>query len=156
MKRQAFSLISLLSLLLVAGSAIAQTVHVRADVPFNFAVGDKTFPAGAYDVGSIDIVNTKILRLQSRDGNSSMIVGSNAAQNLKPADKTKLVFNRYGNRYFLSEIWVNGATRGHQLPKTSREKEMAKDFAQDLTHGESRLLPACSRKATTSPTEKGT
>jgi hypothetical protein len=134
MKRQAFSLISLLSLLLVAGSAIAQTVHVRADVPFNFAAGDKSFPAGTYDVGSIDNVNTKILRLQARDGNSSMMVSSNAAQNLKPADKTKLVFNRYGNRYFLSEIWVNGATRGHQLPKTSREKELAKDFAQDLTH----------------------
>ena len=42
MKRQAFSLISLLTLLLVAGSAIAQTVHVRADIPFNFAVGNKT------------------------------------------------------------------------------------------------------------------
>jgi hypothetical protein len=27
----------------------------------------------------------------------------------------------------LSEIWVNGATRGRQLPKTSREKELAKD-----------------------------
>ena len=62
-----------------------------------------------------------------------MMVGSNAAQSLKPADKTKLVFNRYGNHYFLSEIWVNGATRGRQLPKTSREKELAKDFAQDVT-----------------------
>jgi hypothetical protein len=133
MKRQAFSLISLLSLLLVAGSAIGQTVHVRADVPFNFAVGSKTLPAGTYDVGSIDNVNTKMLLLQSRDGNSSMMVGSNAAANLKPADKTKLVFNRYGSQYFLSEVWVNGATRGHQLPKTSREKELAKDFAQNLT-----------------------
>ena len=46
MKRQAFSLMSLLTLLLVAGSAIAQTVHVRADVPFNFAVGNKRLPAG--------------------------------------------------------------------------------------------------------------
>ena len=54
MKRQAFSLVSLLSLLLVAGSAIAQTVHVRANIPFNFAVGSKTLPAGTYDVGTID------------------------------------------------------------------------------------------------------
>jgi hypothetical protein len=133
MKRQAFSLVSLLSLLLVAGSAIGQTVHVRANIPFNFAVGSKTLPAGTYDVGSIDHVNTKILRIQARDGNASMIVGSNAAQNLKPADKTKLVFNRYGNHYFLSAIWVSGTRLGHQLPKTSREKELAKDFAQDLT-----------------------
>src|SRR5205823_2828657 len=54
MKRQAFSLVTLLSLLLVAGSAIAQTVHVRGNIPFNFAVGNKTFPAGTYYVGTID------------------------------------------------------------------------------------------------------
>jgi hypothetical protein len=132
MKRHAFSLISLLSLLLVAGSAIAQTVHVRGNIPFNFAVGNKTLPAGTYDVGSIDNVNTKVLLVQFRNGSSSMIVGSNAAQNLKPADKSKLVFNKYGNRYFLSEVWVKGVTRGNRLAKTSREKELAKDMAQDL------------------------
>ena len=131
MKRQAFSLVSLLSLLLVAGSAIAQTVHVRASIPFNFAVGSKTLPAGTYDVGTIE---NGMLLLQARDGSSSMIVGSNAAEHLKPADKTKLVFNQYGSRYFLSEIWVNGATRGRHLPATSREKELARDMAQDLTH----------------------
>jgi hypothetical protein len=59
MKRQAFSLISLLTLLLVAGSAIAQTVHVRADIPFNFAVGNKTLPAGTYDVGTIGMRDSK-------------------------------------------------------------------------------------------------
>ena len=140
MKRQAFSLISLLSLLLVAGSAIAQTVHVRADIPFSFAVGSKTLPAGTYDVRTIDGRDSKMLLLQARDGNSSMMVGSNAAQNLKPADKTKLVFNRYGNRYFLSEIWVNGATLGRQLLKTSRETELTKDFAQDLTQRRVEIL----------------
>ncbi len=133
MKRQAYSLVSLLSLLLVAGSAIAQTVDVRADVPFNFAVGSKTLPAGTYDVRTIDGRDSKMLLLQARDGNTSMIAGSNATENPKPADRTKLVFNQYGSRYFLSEIWVNGNRRGRQLPKTSREKELAKDFAQDLT-----------------------
>jgi hypothetical protein len=140
MKRQAFSLISLLSLLLVAGSAIAQTVHVRANIPFNFAVGNKTLPAGTYDVGTIDDLDGKILLLQASDGNARMMVNSNAAENLKPADKSKLVFNQYGNRYFLSEIWVSGATRGHQLPKTSREKEMARDVAQNLTQGRIEIL----------------
>jgi hypothetical protein len=133
MKRHAFSLISLLSLLLVAGSAIAQTIHVRANIPFNFAVGNKTFPAGTYDVGSIGDGDTKMLLLQARDSNSSMMVGSNAAQNVRPADKTKLVFNQYGNRYFLSQIWVVGETRGHQLQKSSREKEVATELAKDAS-----------------------
>jgi hypothetical protein len=140
MKRQAFSLVSLLTLLLVAGSAFAQTVHVRGNIPFNFAVGNKTLPAGTYDVGTIDHRNSKILLLEARDGNASMMVGSNAAENLKPADKTKLVFNQYGNRYFLSQIWVAGETRGHQLPKTSREKETARDLAQNLTRGQVEIV----------------
>jgi hypothetical protein len=140
MKRQAFSLMSLLTLLLVAGSAIAQTVHVRAEIPFNFAVGSKTFPAGTYDVGTMGSGDSKTLLLQSRDANASIMVNINAAETLKSADKTKLVFNQYGNRYFLSQIWVAGETRGHQLPKTSREKEMARDVAQNLTQGRVEIM----------------
>jgi hypothetical protein len=132
MKRHAFSLISLLSLLLVTGSAIAQSSNLRANVPFNFTAGEKTLPAGMYDIGSVSS-DPKILLLQARDGTSSMMVGSNAAEANKGADKTKLVFNRYRDQYFLAEIWVEGATRGRQLPKTRREKELAKELAQDLT-----------------------
>jgi hypothetical protein len=132
MKRQAFSLISLLSLLLVAGSAIAQTVHVRASIPFNFAVGSKTFPAGTYDLGTMSD-DTKMLQLRARDADSSIMVGSNAAENLQPADKTKLVFNQYGDRYFLSQLWIAGETRGRQLPKTSREREVATELAKAFT-----------------------
>ena len=133
MKRQAVSLISLLSLLLVAGSAIAQTIRVRADIPFSFAVGSKTLPAGTYDLGTISD-DTKMLQLRARNGNTGMTVVSNAAENLKPADRTKLVFNRYGDRYFLSQIWLAGETRGRELPKSNREKEVATELAKDLTH----------------------
>jgi hypothetical protein len=132
MKRQAFSLVSLLSLLLVAGSAIAQTVHVRGNIPFNFAVGNKTFPAGTYDIRTISSGDSKTLRLRSEDNNASVMVNSNAAETLEPPNHTKLVFNHYGKRYFLSQIWVKGETQGRQLPKSSREKEMARDVAQNL------------------------
>jgi hypothetical protein len=44
-----------------------------------------------------------MLLLQARGGNSSMMVGSNAAETVKPADKTKLIFNRYRDQYFLAD-----------------------------------------------------
>jgi hypothetical protein len=140
MKRQAFSLVSLLTLLLVAGSAFAQTVHVRGNIPFNFAVGNKTLPAGTYDVRTISSGDSKTLLLRSRDSNASIIVNSNAAETLEPANNTKLVFNQYGNRYFLSQIWLSGSTLGRQLPKSSREKETARDLAQDLTQGRVEIM----------------
>ena len=134
MKRQVFSLISLLSLLsllLAADSAIAQRVHVRANVPFNFTVGNKVFSAGGYDIETNSPSSDNALLLRARDGHSSMIVMSNAAQTFKPADKNKLVFDRYGSQYFLAEIWVEGARLGRHLPMSSREKELAKDLAQN-------------------------
>jgi len=134
MKRHALSLISLLSLLLMAGSAIAQTSNVRANVPFNFTVGSKALPAGTYDIEGLSSSGANMLLVQARDGSGRMIVGSNAAESVNGANKTKLVFNRYRDQYFLSEIWVEGATHGRQLPKTSREKELAKELAQDLTN----------------------
>jgi len=131
MKRQVLSLISLLSLLLVAGSAIAQSNRVAAKVPFGFMVANRSLPAGAYSVQPLSARNDGELLLRSEDSSASMIAISNAAESHKPANKTKLVFNRYGDQYFLSEIWVEGATRGRQLPETSREKEVAKELAQN-------------------------
>ena len=131
MKRQAVSLVILLSLLLVAGSAIAQTVHVRADIPFNFAVGDKTYPAGAYSIRTLGQSDGKVLLLRAEAGNTNMAILSNAAENRMPADKTKLVFSRYGSQYFLAQVWLNGETRGHQFPKSNREKEVAKTMARN-------------------------
>ena len=132
MKRQAFSIVSLLSLLLMAGSAIAQTVRVHGNIPFNFSAGGKTLPAGAYDVGTLNNGDGKMLLLQARDGNAHMIVSSNAAIATKCPEKSVLVFNRYGGQYFLSEIWVAGETSGRHLAKSSREKELAKELAGDL------------------------
>ena len=128
MKRQAISLISLLSLLLVAGSAIAQSGPVRSNVPFDFTVEGKTIPAGTYTIGHVGR-GPELLLLESQDGKMHMIVGSNSAENLNGADKTKLVFNRYKDQYFLSEIWVQGANSGRHIPQTKREKELAKELA---------------------------
>ena len=135
MKRQAISLISLLSLLLVAGSAIAQSGPVRSNIPFDFTVEGKTVPAGTYTIGH-EGYSPELLLLQSNDSKLQMIVGSNAAENQHGANKTKLVFNRYKDQYFLSEIWVQGATRGRQIPRSAREKELAKEMASANLKGD--------------------
>ena len=143
MKRQALSLVSLLSLLLVAGSAIAQTSPVQANIPFDFTVAGKTVPAGTYSVGELGQGHDPaLLLLQSKDG-LHMIVESNAAENRNGANKTKLLFNRYKDQYFLSEIWVQGATSGRHLPKTGREKELAKQTASaNLSHERVEIVAA--------------
>ena len=60
----------------------------------------------------------------------------NHCEKLETADskKTKLVFHRYGDQYFLAQIWTEGNNRGSELPKTEREPEVAMGYpaAQDV------------------------
>jgi hypothetical protein len=122
MKRQVLTLVGVLGLLLVAGSAWAQN-EVRANVPFKFQVNRSTMPAGHYTVSTIG-GGSDVLVIRG-DGKSVMAANANQAQATRPSDHTKLVFRCYGDRYFLSEIWIAGNDRGRQLPKSAAESEIA-------------------------------
>ena len=47
-----------------------------------------------------------------------------------PTDKGKLVFHRYGDQYFLSEVWPAGATTGRVIAKSRAESELEKKAKQ--------------------------
>jgi hypothetical protein len=128
MKRQMLTFAAVLATLLVSGSAYAQTIKIQANVPFNFVVSGKTMPAGSYLIQSVGAQDGKTLRLSSDDKKEAAVINANSAQSLTPADRTKLVFHRYGDRYFLSQVWRAGENIGHQLPKSPRESEVAMDY----------------------------
>src|SRR6267378_3462303 len=85
------------------------------------------------------------LCLHCGDARASALVITNAAQAKETQTESKLVFNRYGNRYFLSQVWNAGSIRGRQLPISPREKEMPQ-LARNETKTEitlvARLSPA--------------
>src|SRR5262249_36532270 len=97
-------------------------VRLKADVPFAFAVGKTALPAGEYRIDSLGTEN-RVLLIRSMDQNAQASTISNTGRSLEKSDQTKLVFHRYGDRYFLAEIWVQGYSSGHQLPQSKREKE---------------------------------
>ncbi len=105
---------------------LAQTITLKANIPFEFMVGEKVMPAGQYQItgtGSPDV-----LRLEDFEAHSVVLAATQREyiRTDQPAAATKLVFNRYGNRYFLAEV-VNGyAETGMRLPVTHAERELAK------------------------------
>jgi hypothetical protein len=130
MKKQALALVGVLSLLLVAGSAFAQTIHLKAHIPFNFIVGSSALMAGDYNIDSLSPSSgSRILLISGEDGKAKMMVDCQSTESLNAPGHTKLVFRRYEGRYwyFLAEIWVAGQKRGHQLPKSAHEAEVAMD-----------------------------
>jgi hypothetical protein len=124
MKKQLFTLLAL-GLLFATASAYAQTVALKANVPFNFIVAGKTLPAGEYTVQSLGSIE-RVLLIRGSDKSQMVVVNSCASA--KPSDTSKLIFHRYGDRYFLSQIWTAGYTSGAELPPSRREAEVAMDF----------------------------
>lgn len=126
MNRTLSSFVCGLGLLLLAGAAFAQTPHstVKANIPFPFVVEKAAMPAGLYSIESIGTAGSRAMLIRS--SSEARVVLANSAESKEIADKTTLVFHRYGDRYFLAQIWVEGNRTGRHLPISSREAEMAK------------------------------
>jgi len=125
MKKQLFALLGL-GLLFATASAYAQTAALKANIPFNFIVTGKSLPAGEYAIRSLS-TSERVLVIRGSDKSANMVM-ANPCESARPSDKTKLVFHRYGDRYFLSQIWTAGNSSGAELPQSPREAEVAMDF----------------------------
>ena len=126
MKRQIVSLLSVVGLLLVAACANAQSVNVKANVPFDFMVGKSTLPAGEYSIRSTSTGASSVLAIRGGKTNE-MLASANQAQALNPSPNSRLVFHKYGDQYFLSQIWLQGERAGREFKITRREAEVAKN-----------------------------
>lgn len=136
MKREALTTFSMLALLLVmtAVSANAQNQRTKTvtNIPFEFNVGDKTLPAGEYTVRPNRSYSQNVWLIQNREEGINfyfftMSVSSGQSQ------EGKLVFHRYGNQYFLSQIWRSGDNSGRKLEIARRERELAQIGAKPRT-----------------------
>jgi hypothetical protein len=139
MKKQSFLMAGLLVLSSMAATQVARAQEsMLVDIPFAFVAGDATLPAGEYRVQKMD-GNSAVLLIHCWDAKASALVITHEAQAKERPSESKLVFNRYGNRYFLSQVWREGSIRGRQLPISPREKEMPQ-LARNETKGEVTLV----------------
>ena len=118
-----------ISLTLVAGATAAYGQGSKrqvADIPFQFQVGNATLPAGEYSVAATTATG-ETLRISSRSDNSSIFRLSTPMVQNGPASKGKLVFHKYGDEYFLAEVWSAGYANGRKLTKSGRERALEHD-----------------------------
>jgi hypothetical protein len=111
-----------------AGSASAQDNQVKATVPFNFTVGDQHLPSGTYMIGS-GITSPNLLAIRNWDKKVNILSLVMPNDGNRGRDNT-LVFHKYGNQYFLSEIRSEGASIDVRFPTTKAEKR-AKSQAEE-------------------------
>jgi len=113
-------------------AAQVPTTYV-ANVPFEFTVDHTTMPAGQYEIQTS--AQAPIL-LRSADANCYF----NSSPLNWTAEKPELVFNRYGDRYFLSVVTTGYFSR--EAPTSKAESELKKADAGAGRRGNTQVFLA--------------
>ncbi|HTX42851.1 MAG TPA: hypothetical protein VMD25_13530 [Acidobacteriaceae bacterium] len=124
--------------LLTAGNASAQNTAVQATIPFYFVVGSTVLPSGTYVITAISD-SPKILLIRNKDQWKFATIVTTQAGTEAGAGDGELVFNRYGDDYFLNEVLCPYAAITAELP-TSKMEYRARTREASLEQPEQVLL----------------
>ena len=126
------SLVSIITLCAAVSSANAQLSNpIRAKIPFDFNVGDRKLPAGEYTFSRLSGFSaSRAMSVSSADARTHVFQSTFGAEVLTPKNKSTLVFHRYGDLYFLEQIWSGGEQEGTQVPESRSERTIRRQLAQ--------------------------
>jgi hypothetical protein len=113
--------------MMVGQSAKAQSLvyGLRINIPFDFSVGNKKLPAGRYSVNRV-LPNggDQLIEISNLEGKASTYRTTMPVTTVRPKDKSTLVFHRYGDQYFLFQVWPAGASTGLTWPQSRSERDL--------------------------------
>ena len=111
---------------LAALPAAAKSVDgMRAQVPFDFHVGERLVRAGDYLVTSMT-ADEQVLRLRSGKEIATTITNYGRERG-NGEGRARLVFHKYGDQYFLNAIWGSDSS-GRTLSESKRERNLRKEL----------------------------
>jgi hypothetical protein len=107
----------LLGVLTLGSIAYAQNAEpaIRVNVPFDFAVGSQTFPAGRYSLAHIA---PGLLEVRDSGGRVLATVLTQSVQALSAPDQPKLRFSLEGGQHVLTQVWQENESIGQQIPQS--------------------------------------
>ncbi len=115
--------------------AQAQIVgNLEADIPFQFHVGNTKLPPGKYTIHVLDNTDLTVMEITSADGSTSALFEVRSAQANSAPAKSELIFNKYGNRYFLSKLFDESNPSGSQVLESRYEKRISEAAAEGQEH----------------------
>lgn len=111
--------------IMVGQPAKAQSLAygLRANIPFDFKVGDKSFSAGRYSVNRVQ-QDDVVIKISSLAGKGNTFRGTVPVTIAKVRNRATLVFHRYGDQYYLAQVWPAGASTGRELPVSRGERDL--------------------------------
>ena len=101
---------------------------IRVDIPFNFIIRGKTLPAGTYEIKTVGDSEEDLLIRNVADHHDHMMFQTERLDETKPPHRSEIVFHRYGDSYFLSEILTAGQQVGSELLPSHAERQLKREL----------------------------
>jgi hypothetical protein len=123
------------ALTIYPSKAQAQIVgKLEADIPFQFHAGNAKLPPGKYTIQVVDNSDLTLMEITSADGSTSALFEVQDAQAKSSPAKSELIFDKYGNRYFLAKLFDEGNPSGSQVLESRYEKRISQAAAEGQEH----------------------
>ena len=131
MKRQFLFLIAMaIFVSALTTNASGQSVKtVRVNVKFDFQIGDRIYPAGEYRVEPIGNQPDNILQIRNvADPDKRQFIVTNHSTSVI-TQAPKLVFEKYGENHFLTDIVLESGQWGYSIRASRRQRDSEKQLA---------------------------
>jgi hypothetical protein len=128
MKQRVLCLLGSIGVVLAMSTISAQGQiigELEANIPFTFHAGGAKLPPGKYIIHVLDGSDLSIMEIESADARTSALFEVREAQASTTPQKAVLVFNHYGNRYFLSKLFDGADTLGSAVVDSGYSKKYA-------------------------------
>jgi hypothetical protein len=130
MKKRTFATLGIVALL-AAVSAFGQQ-RTRVDIPFEFHLAGTVLPAGQYEVivgahNMENLLSVECAECRAQANATTFGIGGGA----DALTEGRLVFNKYGETYFLSQVWSPGYSQGRAMNQSKTEHEIARATRSD-------------------------
>jgi hypothetical protein len=114
----------------LSDASFIQSAPMRVAIPFAFSVGDTYLPAGTYIIMPVSQTSGALL-IRSLDGKSKAAVQAGGTLG-RGRDSTpgKLVFHRYDDAYYLTEVWRASSLTGREVTMAKAEQMLAQRGAR--------------------------
>ena len=107
---------------------------LEVSIPFQFHAGSTKLPPGKYVIHMLDNSNLTVMEISSVDGTTSALFDVESEEaNSEPA-KNELIFNKYGNRYFLAKLFDQENPNGSKVVESRYEKRIGQATAETQEH----------------------
>ena len=127
LKPMLFAVITVLGVALTVVPAHSQSgSRAIANIPFDFSVGNTTLKAGSY---TVEQLQSGLIAFSSEDEKEHEYALTFPGDSDKQSQEPHLVFIRYGSEAFLKKVVFYGNEDCHELPASSRERELIKNQA---------------------------